>query len=473
MPTTLVFRFPWGRYHATPWHRQVNEGAVEIPPSPWRLLRTLYAVWRTRVPDLPEETVHGLLSELAQPPRFAIPRHTLAHTRHYYPDADDRSGRRSTDKTFDAFAVFGRADELAVTWQVELGDEHRTALEKLAISIPYLGRADSLCEARVETAWEPTSRHELWIPADVAEDIPKNAPATVLLSPVIPLQVEALLASPHEVRSQGLPLPIGAHLIGYLQKRPAERYTPARRPRPRQRVVTAVRFDVLGPAQPPATEAVTYTGLLRQAALSILGRSPADRPATVLGGKDENGKPLAGHDHAHYLPLIHDRRLTGLLVWAPWSADGLPEDELDALLKVRKLWSEDESDRLDVRPSGTGLAKALAPGLTGPALSWISATPYTPSRYAKPSHDWLDFLRDDIAHELAYRGLPPAEVSLVSGEWAAFRRYRPSAQFRHDRRQGSATKPSALLRLQFKTSVTGPIALGHLSHFGLGLFTPE
>ena len=190
-------------------------------------------------------------------------------------------------------------------------------------------------------------------------------------------------------------------------------------------------------------------------------------------GKDENGKPLAGHDHAHYLPLIHDRRLTGLLVWAPWSADGLPEDELDALLKVRKLWSEDESDRLDVRPSGTGLAKALAPGLTGPALSWISATPYTPSRYAKPSHDWLDFLRDDIAHELAYRGLPPAEVSLVSGEWAAFRRYRPSAQFRHDRRQGSATKPSALLRLQFKTSVTGPIALGHLSHFGLGLFTPE
>ena len=125
------------------------------------------------------------------------------------------------------------------------------------------------------------------------------------------------------------------------------------------------------------------------------------------------------------------------------------------------------------RWSGTGLAKALAPGLTGPALSWISATPYTPSRYAKPSHDWLDFLRDDIAHELAYRGLPPAEVSLVSGEWAAFRRYRPSAQFRHDRRQGSATKPSALLRLQFKTSVTGPIALGHLSHFGLGLFTPE
>jgi CRISPR-associated protein Csb2 len=38
---TLRLRFPGGRYHATPWGHHVNEGQVEWPPSPWRLLRAL------------------------------------------------------------------------------------------------------------------------------------------------------------------------------------------------------------------------------------------------------------------------------------------------------------------------------------------------------------------------------------------------------------------------------------------------
>lgn len=42
MPT-LKLRFPGGRYHATPWGHHVNEGLIEWPPSPWRLLRALIA----------------------------------------------------------------------------------------------------------------------------------------------------------------------------------------------------------------------------------------------------------------------------------------------------------------------------------------------------------------------------------------------------------------------------------------------
>ena len=50
MSTSLGLRFPWGRYHATAWGRQANEGAAEWPPSPWRILRALYATWRARAP---------------------------------------------------------------------------------------------------------------------------------------------------------------------------------------------------------------------------------------------------------------------------------------------------------------------------------------------------------------------------------------------------------------------------------------
>src|SRR5262245_11622478 len=120
MPTTLVLRFPWGRYHATPWGRHVNEGAVELPPSPWRLLRALDAVCLTRVPELDETTVHGLLAELARPPMFHLPRHGISHTRHYFPDITHRSGSPSVDRTLDAFAVFVRDAELGVQWNIEL-----------------------------------------------------------------------------------------------------------------------------------------------------------------------------------------------------------------------------------------------------------------------------------------------------------------------------------------------------------------
>ena len=46
MPT-LSIRFPAGRYHATPWGHHVNEGLIEWPPSPWRLLRALLSVGYT------------------------------------------------------------------------------------------------------------------------------------------------------------------------------------------------------------------------------------------------------------------------------------------------------------------------------------------------------------------------------------------------------------------------------------------
>ena len=47
MPTLRV-RFPAGRYHATPWGNHVNEGQIEWPPSPWRVLSSAR---RVRVRD--------------------------------------------------------------------------------------------------------------------------------------------------------------------------------------------------------------------------------------------------------------------------------------------------------------------------------------------------------------------------------------------------------------------------------------
>lgn len=461
MPTTLVLSFPWGRYHATPWGRHVNEGEVELPPSPWRLLRALYAVWRTRAPELDGEVVHALLARLAEPPVFHVPRHGLSHTRHYYPDAANRR-----DRMLDAFAVFERDADLAAVWPFELPDEQQAALQRLAASIPYFGRADSLCSGSVPTEWVPGA-HETWVPADVAESVPADTAVTAVLAATLPLDVDTLLARPADVRRGGLLFPAGSRLTGYWRQRAAPR--PARAPRATATPPTAVRFSGLQAGLPPATEALAYTDLLRQAALHNLGGLREERERSMLGGKDADGRALDGHQHAHYLPLLHEQRLSGLVVWVP---GGLSDDELKALADVTRLYSPvRESWRLAVRVAGIGRIEDAAPELVAPATVWRSATPFTPPRYPGRRDTWPDFLAGQIRRELGHRGLPaPVAVELRDGDWREVLRSRPS---RWGGRRGAPNRPSAYLQVTFDEPVTGPIALGHLSHFGLGLFAPE
>ncbi len=471
MSTTLVLTFPLGRYHATPWGRHVNEGAVEVPPAPWRVLRTLYAVWRTRVPELSEDTVHGLLAALAVPPIFHVPRHAPGHTRHYYPDTaiDPKTGQSGRDRTLDAFVVFERDADLAVEWPVDLPADQHAALARLAGSIPYFGRADSVCSGTVPRSWTPEA-HETWVPLDVADDIAPDATATAVLAPTLPLDVATLLVTPAQVRAVGLPLPRGTHLLGYQQitaPAPPRRRATATGPAP-----TAVRFTLLQAGLPPETDALVYTDLLRQAALHRLGHRPE---GTVLGGRGATGDKATGdHSHAHFLPLTEGRRLTGLVAWAP---GGFPPDELKALTGLRELRSGHHDDwRATIRVAGTGDIADAAPELGADRghRGWRSTTPFTPARFPKRRTEQADHVAGEVRRELRYRGIDTdCDVELVAGNWTAFRRYRPSSQRRNDGRQGRARQPSALVRLTFTEPVTGPITLGHLAHFGLGLFIPD
>ncbi|MDN5858647.1 MAG: type I-U CRISPR-associated protein Csb2 [Pseudonocardia sp.] len=471
MSTTLVLRFPWGRYHANPWGRHVNEGAVDLPPSPWRVLRALYATWRTRRSELAEETVHRLLDRLAAPPVFFVPPHEIAHTRHYYPDATHTRIKSSTDRTLDAFAVLDPDATLAIQWPFDLPDDERETFAALAEAMPYLGRADSLCEAELRSDWSPPDDQvRTWSPVDTADVIPPSAAVTTVLAPERPLDLASLLARPVDVRMGKLLYPAGTRLVGYQASGGPPRRTSAAT-RGELPIVQAVRFSILQAALPPATDSVTYTDLLRQAALSKLGREREERERTHLGGKTAAGLAMQRqHRHGHYLPIIRDLRLAGLLVWDP---AGLPADELDALTSVRRLFSPvDERWRAVVRVATVGTAEQAARDLTKPSRTWESTTPYTPSRHPKARDDWRRFLAADVARELDYRGITvPVAVEVLDRGWREWRRYRPSRG--RSTPQGGAARPSAFLRLSFVEDVTGPLALGHLSHFGLGLFAPE
>jgi len=101
--TAIGFRFLAGRYHATPWGTHVNEAAVEWPPSPWRVLRSLIAIWHRKVDpqEVSEEELARVIERLAQHvPRYRLPPAVHTHSRHYMPT---RKGRRDKNTlVFDA-----------------------------------------------------------------------------------------------------------------------------------------------------------------------------------------------------------------------------------------------------------------------------------------------------------------------------------------------------------------------------------
>ena len=71
----IAIRFIEGRYHATPWgENPAATEQAEWPPSPWRLLRALAAVWFAHNGlGIPPERLKALLSALWPVPSFALP----------------------------------------------------------------------------------------------------------------------------------------------------------------------------------------------------------------------------------------------------------------------------------------------------------------------------------------------------------------------------------------------------------------
>ncbi len=154
----LAFRFPAGRYHATPWGRNVNEADVAWPPEPWRLLRTLIAAWwrkgdqsRWSRRDL-EQLVETLAETL---PEYKLPEGAIhAHARHYMPLGTLDNGRPKTTLVFDAFLRLPRGAVVVAAWREVALDPDLFALAKhLAGAIGYLGRAESWAECEALRDW--------------------------------------------------------------------------------------------------------------------------------------------------------------------------------------------------------------------------------------------------------------------------------------------------------------------------------
>jgi CRISPR-associated protein Csb2 len=474
MATTLAIRFPLGRYHATPWDRSVNEGTAEWPPSPWRLLRALVATRYTRWPDLPAPVLDGLLDALGDPPSYLTPAARPAHTRHYLPDLSHRKGETGrTDLTLDPFLWLRRDAELLVRWDADLDGERRAVLAKLAELLPYLGRADSVCEARLLDS-DPVPGDTWWRPGADGEQTAR------LLAPARPVRRDVLEMSTVEVRKARRTVPPGTVWVSYASTPPAPP-EPARQELTR---VQAVRFAVVSRVPVKATHGLLLADEVHRKAAGIFAGEAGGR---ILG----YGGAATHHHHAHWIPIAEGTGpaacVQSLVVFVQ---PGLQTEEVARLLTIRGASGHrggregDNGYQVKGLPSvrlllqAAGPVEQVAPELCGPARRWRSLTPYLPVRHWHRKRETLaEYLNADIAAELRYReqyrdlSAPRVQCSDpdegLPDRWARdFRRYRIKEHL-------GQSRPGLGLRLEFDVEVAGPLLLGQLSHFGYGIFRPE
>lgn len=468
MTVVIDIGFPFGYVHATPWSTHVNEGSVEWPLSPWRLLRALVSTWQTRCPNLPDDVVVSVVGALAErPPAIRAAARTEASIRTYLPSEEHRSGiSGDTDLAVDAFAAVAPGTGLSYRWSAELDERGREILTQIVDALPYLGRAESVCLATARFE-EPGGD---WVePRDDSRGLGART-----LVPATPFDLDMLCVSIRSMRKGGRLHPPGAAWVRYPLPRPLVGTVPSR-PTSRAGRVPAVRLALSGAAPVSVRQTVVLAEAIRTAAMSQYGRLYEGGVSQMLAGKDTDGTPLAGHRHAHWLPLDldGDRLLDAVLVWAP---EGLDEKEVASLGAIRRLYFHG-GDGLGAAASlGVGFEVSGAPSdlVVGSALGasarWRSVTPFLPQRHRHRKRQSLeDFLADCVGRELVARGIEtPFSLELErQTSWGSFRRHRRTERLRDAR-------PGYGLILHFEEPVMGPgfgpLCLGSLSHFGMGRF---
>lgn len=532
MPTILL-RFPGERYHATPWGHHVNEGQIEWPPCPWRLLRALIATgfatqgWE----DLPP-AARRIIEALARVlPTYQLPSASAGHSRHYMPIGELSKGVERKTLIFDTWANVGNG-LLVVRWDCELDREATSLFGGLVASLGYLGRSESWVDASV--ASDDTELDEDYVCRPVAQAECRDAgwEQVSLLGPVDPDVYAKWYTEKTKAVDDQFPLPEGkrkpaqtllrkrsaalapfpADLVECLQKDTAwwKKQHSWNQPPGSRRVLYWRRIDSLVVSHPQtirsqsahpvtaillalSTASRRTSGLphvrrtLPQGELfhrAMVGRVGKGRAVDCpeLTGRDRRGQPLDhGHQHAHVLPLDldGDNHIDHVLVYA---AMGLRDAAQRAIRSLKRTWTKGGVGDLQVSVIGRGNLSSLRqlPGpldqgvhrLLGPAQgsqTWTSETPFVPPRFVKSRG--RNTIEGQIQAELASRDLPAAlRIEVLAQDSVKLR------DFVRVRHHGGNPPPQDIgyaIRIELPEPIQGPLTLGYASHFGLGRFAAE
>jgi len=498
----VELRFLTGRYHATPWGRNVNEGAPEWPPSPYRLVRALIDAWKRKRHQWPVEKVEPLLAALAsEPPLFSLPPANSAHTRSWL--SSNSPDRFDKQLVFDAFVVLSPESPVLIAWPgVDLDVHSLSSLNELLGLLNYLGRSESWVAAGASCQPEPSyidtvvwncrpldppdppstfdiqaspapqysppsqsTASSAWEPVRVACPVPKETYASTSQMSWL----DALSMSTSELHKARLDAPPAFRHVTYQRPYPCFSVTPPTRISTSGPIITGVLYSLQSDSLPGATTTVELSERVRRKLMGI-HKNIAGGPEKVsrsFSGKDAEGNHASGHLHAYYLPLDTDGdgRIDHMLVIGRQPLDN---SERLALDRLQSIWQPDGKPDILFVPVKWGGRESLLQ----PSTAFASATPFVPPRhFRKGRGDFQSWLASEIRREAQNHGMPaPEHITLIPSlpnktrtvHWLDF----------VCNRKGGDVRPGCGFRLKFKEPVPGPFAIGYGAHFGLGLFVP-
>lgn len=472
----LEMKFLSGRFHATPWGRNVNEGMPEWPPSPYRLARAVMDIWRRRFPDWQPSEVMPILDLFSKKAVFSLPDGVAAHTRSFL--SSNKKDREKKQLVFDAFVCTGSDASLLIGFDGSLPPDAMNKLRWILAELNYFGRSESwvaVCASSREAAkWN-------CVPADggivgrmervacLRTQIDYNALASDFVQQPGKkkknqlIWLDAICMSSEDLLREGWSDPPALEWANYSV--PAFK-DPKVKTVISKHVFSHARYALSSAVLPRVEETVSFAERVRLKLMGIHRRRQNGDPSLVspvFSGKGIDGNPMQGHQHAFFLPLDEDRDgwLDHILIA---SKNPFSQSELAALDRLRSVWQPDGKPDVDL----VLISLSSEPPVTG-AKIWVSATPFVTARhYRKGRGSYAEWLENEIGRECAYHGLPrPSGIDWIPNTLASssIRWF----QFRRSRKEDPPLRGYGCV-LTFEEPVNGPFALGSYCHFGLGLF---
>jgi len=473
----VELQFPTGRYHATQWGRNVNEGEAEWPPSPYRLARALVDVWKRRRPAWVQERVEPILRAISSRPLFSLPHAAASHTRSFL--SSNKPNPAKKQLVFDPFVLFDQGARVLMGFDCDLTDESRNDFEALLDEFNYLGRSESwvragLTDGIADESWNctPVSSNlsvEMSDTVRVACLLPEDLYDSSPLRQELPEWLNGICFTTKRLLEEGWSDPPALMWTEYVRPPMEEEFSPSAIPKEFKSKFRFAKYALSSKVLPRIQETVSFAERVRVYLMGIHKRIQSDDPSRVsplFSGKGPDGRPLKGHKHAFFLPLDEDGdgRIDHLLVSA---GETFGSSELSALDELMSIWQPNSRPGIDLVLVSLSAAPAGAE-----AEKWVSATPFVTSRhYRKGRGTYEEWLSGEIARECDFHGLP----SPVAVEWIpeTIHTRHPIRwmEFMRSRKGGSPLRGHGCI-LTFERPLSGHFALGSGCHFGLGLFLP-
>lgn len=511
MPLIIEQSFPLGRFHATRWKMGAfGDSYGEWPPSPWRLLRALanrWFQWSRETGDEDRSTLDRMLVELSRElPEYYLPAHTKKGEplKQYFPvgleekykykknpatkksELDYQYRDTATTLTDDGCWLIPSNDSIFWVWR-NVAIHESQLLDELLARVLYFGRAESWTNLRrveqlpSQLAVRPVQLHEKRVASAHPVLVPDPRSEDRL----------NLLFSPtghRDVKNQDIP-PGTRWYYAVLPDPPKIKFIFRRKHRyPKN--LTHMQFTIVGQVLPAIKYWCLLTEQFRRHALRehcrvLIGDTNCDYSGldaqtkskmSGLTGKDGNGLPLADHSQVYFAVLPDaEGKATRL---AAWCRTPFSQEEIEALLAAARfslLW-DSASPKWKIKLLPLPFEMPLSPQLMGTSQHWESVTPFVPPRqrrrFRKNGKERPGEAIELIATKLCQRiyGITPASVKgYAVEEWPYVH---ISARERAQKGGQRVTLPSFRLTMEFANPVSGPIALGDSSHFGLGIFRP-